>query len=92
VIESEGRIVFVGYADVRRPDGWLIQGVYTWPEWRKRGFATAGMSDLCREAFEAGADHVQLAVVEGNVAGERLYERLGFRPFGTLRTILFTEA
>ncbi len=92
VIESKGRVVFVGYADVRRPEGWLLQGVYTWPEYRNEGFATAGVSDLCREAFEAGADHVQLAVVEGNVAGHRLYERLGFQPFATLRTILFIEA
>jgi RimJ/RimL family protein N-acetyltransferase len=92
VIESEGRVVFVAYADVRRPEGWLVQGVYTWPEVRGRGFATAGVSDLCREAFDAGADHVQLAVVEGNVPGVRLYERLGFEPFARLRTILFSEA
>jgi RimJ/RimL family protein N-acetyltransferase len=32
---------------------------------------------------------VQLAVVEGNAAAERLYEGLGFRPFARLRTILF---
>jgi len=91
VIESEGRVVFVSYADVQRPDGWLVQGVYTWPEVRGRGLAIAGVSDLCREAFAAGADHVQLAVVEGNVPGVRLYERLGFKPFARLRTILFAE-
>jgi ribosomal protein S18 acetylase RimI-like enzyme len=89
VIESEGRVVFVAYADVRRPEGWLVQGVYTWPEVRGRGLATAGVSDLCREAFAVGTDHVQLAVVEGNVPGVRLYERLGFKPFAQLRTILF---
>ena len=43
------------------------------------------------EAFEAGADHVQLAVVEGNTAGVRLYEKLGFEPFARLRTILFSH-
>ena len=89
VVEHAGRVVFVGYADVQRPEGWLIQGVYTWPEFRRRGFAAAGVSDLCREAFAAGARHVQLAVVEGNAAAERLYEGLGFEPFGELRTILF---
>jgi ribosomal protein S18 acetylase RimI-like enzyme len=92
VIESEGRVVFVAYADVQRPEGWLVQGVYTWPELRGRGLATAGVSDLCREAFAAGADHVQLAVVEDNVPGVRLYERLGFKPLARLRTILFAEA
>jgi len=89
VVESEGRVAFVAYADVQRPEGWLVQGVYTWPEARGRGLATSGVSELCREAFAAGADHVQLAVVEANVAGVRLYERLGFKPFGRLRTILF---
>ncbi len=89
VVEEHGRVVFVGYADVQRPEGWLVQGVYTWPEARRRGFATAGMRDLCREAFCAGAEHVQLAVVDGNEAGRGLYEGLGFEPFGKLRTILF---
>jgi len=42
------------------------------------------------EAFARGADHVQLAVVDGNDAAQRLYEGLGFKPFGRVRTILFT--
>jgi RimJ/RimL family protein N-acetyltransferase len=89
VVEWEGMLRFVGYADVQRTEGWLLQGVYTWPEVRRRGIAAAGVSELCRRAFRAGASHVQLAVVEGNVAAERLYDRLGFRRFGRLRTILF---
>lgn len=90
VLEANGEVVFVGYADVRRPDGWLLQGVYTWPGARGRGFATQGVAGLCHEAFASGADHVQLAVVEGNTPGEHLYERLGFKPFARLRTILFS--
>ena len=89
VMESDGRIMFVGYADVQRLEGWLLQGIYTWPEARRRGFAAAGTSQLCREAFAAGAGHVQLAVVEGNQPAQALYEGLGFEPFGRLRTILF---
>jgi len=89
VVECEGRIVFVGYADVQRSDGWLLQGIYTWPEQRRCGFGTAGTSDLCREAFADGAAHVQLAVVEGNEPARALYEGLGFKPFSQLRTILF---
>jgi RimJ/RimL family protein N-acetyltransferase len=89
VVGCDGRIAFVGYADVQRPEGWLLQGIYTWPAARRRGLATFGMSQLCREAFEAGASHVQLAVVEGNDAARGLYERLGFKPFSKLRTVLF---
>jgi RimJ/RimL family protein N-acetyltransferase len=89
VVEAEGRVVFAGYADVRRPEGWLVQGVYTFPDARRRGYASAGMSALVQEAFASGADHVQLAVVGGNTAAERLYERLGFEPFAQLRTVLF---
>jgi uncharacterized protein len=91
VIEQGGSIVFVGYADVRRPEGWLLQGVYTWPAARRRGFASAGVSSLCRAAFEARTEHVQLSVVEGNEAGGSLYAKLGFRPFASLRTILFAS-
>lgn len=90
LVETRGRVRFVGYADVRRSEGWLLQGIYTWPEVRRRGHAAAGTSSLCREAFHAGADHVQLAVVDGNDGARRLYEGLGFKPFGRLRTILFT--
>ena len=90
VVETAGQIAMVGYADVQRPEGWLVQGIYTWPKCRRRGIATYGLSALCREAFRAGADHVQLAVVDGNIAAQRLYERLGFSPYAKLRTILFT--
>ena len=31
VVEREGTLGFVGYADVRSPRGWLLQGVFTWP-------------------------------------------------------------
>jgi predicted GNAT family acetyltransferase len=92
VIEVAGEIVFVGYADVRRAEGWLVQGVYTWPAQRGKGFAAGGMSGIVTEAFAAGADHVQLAVVAGNRAGMRLYASLGFDAFDELRTILFARS
>ena len=92
VVEDGRRIVFVGYADVQRREGWRLQGGYTWPEVRGQGIARAGVAALCREAFAEGADHVQLSVVEGNDAGVRLYEGLGFESFARFRTILFANA
>lgn len=89
VAEERGRVGFVGYADVRSPRGWLLQGVYTWPPFRRHGLARAGVSELCRRAFAEQAEHVQLAVVDGNVAAIGLYEQLGFVRFARLRTVLF---
>lgn len=89
VVTEKGKLVFVSYADVRRESGWLIQGVYTWPAARRRGFARRGMDSILREAFASGASHVQLAVVEGNERATSLYEDLGFEAFARLRTILF---
>jgi ribosomal protein S18 acetylase RimI-like enzyme len=89
IVSDEARTVFVAYADVRRAEGWLVQGVYTWPDARRRGFARRGMDSVVREAFASGASHVQLAVVEGNERASRLYEDLGFETFAELRTILF---
>jgi len=85
----DGAVRFVSYADVQLEAGWLIQGVYTWPDSRRMGLARYAMSAICREAFAAGADHVQLAVVDGNEPARALYEGLGFTPCGSLRTILF---
>jgi len=89
VAEQAGAPHFVGYADVRCARGWLLQGVFTSPSQRRQGLAAVGVSELCRRAFAAGSDHVQLAVVEGNTAAERLYEHLGFQRFARLRTLLF---
>ena len=89
VAEAGKAVRFVGYADVQCERGWLLQGINTWPRYRRRGLAAAGVSVQCRSAFAAAADHVQLSVVEGNTAAEGLYERLGFRRFARLRTILF---
>src|SRR5262245_40067490 len=78
VVEQGRRLGFVGYADVQCSRGWLLQGVFTWPEERRRGLAAVGVSELCRRAFASGSAHVQLAVIEGNAAAEQLYEGLGF--------------
>lgn len=89
IAERAGEVVWVGYADVRLEEGWLLQGIYTWPAWRRRGIALAGVTALCQNAFEARAEHVQLSVVEGNMPAHALYESLGFRAHCTLRTLLF---
>jgi hypothetical protein len=79
----------VGYADVRLAEGWLLQGVYTWPTCAARASRPRGSEPCASAAFAAGAEHVQLSVVEGNRPALALYEGLGFRPHTVLRTLLF---
>ena len=90
VLRIDGEVIFTAWADVALPEGWLVQGVYTWPEVRRHGFARRGMAMLCDEAFSQGASHVQLSVVTGNRAAEDLYSELGFVPAQRLQTVLFS--
>jgi GNAT superfamily N-acetyltransferase len=90
VLRIDGEVIFTAWADVALPEGWLVQGVYTWPEVRRHGFARRGMAMLCDEAFSQGANHVQLSVVTGNRAAEDLYSELGFVPAQRLQTVLFS--
>ncbi|MBW2713858.1 MAG: GNAT family N-acetyltransferase [Deltaproteobacteria bacterium] len=90
VLRVDGEVVFTVWADVALSEGWLAQGVYTWPEVRRHGFARRGMAMLCDEAFSQGADHVQLSVVTGNRAAEDLYSELGFDSVQRLHTVLFS--
>lgn len=89
VLRVDGEVIFTAWTDVARPEGWLLQGVYTWPAYRRHGFARRGMAMLCDEAFDQGASHVQLSVVTGNSAAENLYGELGFTPTQRLHTVLF---
>jgi ribosomal protein S18 acetylase RimI-like enzyme len=47
------------------------------------------MRRVVAEARASGADHIQLAVVDGNAPAVALYDQLGFEAFDRLRTVLF---
>lgn len=58
-----------------------IMNMYTVPEWRGRGIASALLECLVRCAQEAGARRVFLRAVSPE--GRRIYQRLGFAGSGT---------
>ncbi|SCL51586.1 hypothetical protein GA0070617_1825 [Micromonospora yangpuensis] len=66
-----------------------VQGVWVAPEWRGRGIAAAAMAAVVRDALLRVAPTVSLYVNDFNVPARRVYERCGFRPVGTLATVLF---
>ena len=66
----------------RAGKGIRISGVYTPPEFRGNGYASAAVAALSHAKLSNGRDFVVLNVTNGNPA-EGLYQRLGYRLIGS---------
>ncbi|SCG70226.1 GNAT family N-acetyltransferase [Micromonospora coxensis] len=85
----DGAVVFKAELAVVTRRTAQVQGVWVAPEWRGRGIATAAMAAVVRDALLRVAPTVSLYVNDFNLPARRVYERCGFRPVGTLATVLF---
>ncbi|MGN9776796.1 GNAT family N-acetyltransferase [Micromonospora sp. H33] len=85
----DGAVVFKAELAVVTRRTAQVQGVWVAPEWRGRGIATAAMAAVVRDALRRVAPTVSLYVNDFNLPARRVYERCGFRPVGTLATVLF---
>lgn len=86
--DARGQVEFKAEIGVLGDETAQIQGVWVRPDLRGRGIATAAMAAVLRFALER-APSVSLYVNDYNIAGRRLYDRLGMRQISTLRTVLF---
>jgi predicted GNAT family acetyltransferase len=84
-----GRVVFKAELAVVTRHTAQIQGVWTDPELRGRGLATAGIAAVVRDALRRVAPSVSLYVNDYNTPARRVYERCGFQQVGTFATVLF---
>jgi predicted GNAT family acetyltransferase len=84
-----GRVVFKAELAVVTKHTAQVQGVWTAPEWRGRGVASAGMATVIRDALRRVAPSVSLYVNDYNTPARRVYDRCGFRQVGTFATVLF---
>jgi predicted GNAT family acetyltransferase len=84
-----GRVVFKAELAVVTRHTTQVQGVWTAPEWRGRGLATAGVATVVRDALRRVAPTVSLYVNDYNHAARLVYARCGFREVGTFATVLF---
>jgi predicted GNAT family acetyltransferase len=84
-----GQVVFKAELAVVTAHTAQIQGVWTAPEWRGCGLATAGISAVVRDALRRVAPSVSLYVNDYNVPAQRVYAKCGFRRVGTFATVLF---
>jgi predicted GNAT family acetyltransferase len=66
-----------------------ISAVYTPPEQRGRGYASANVAALSQEALGAGAGACMLYTDAANPVSNRIYQRIGYRPVGTADEWLF---
>ena len=85
---ENGTILFKAEASAWTPSAVQLQQVWVDPEVRMMGYATRGLSDLCRLLLEL-TPTVCLFVRPENAPALRLYEKIGMRQEGTYRSVLF---
>jgi len=75
--EDAGPVAFAGFNDAP-PDFTRIAPVYTLPERRSRGYATALVAALSRELLARGKQRLYLATDVANPTSNAIYARIGF--------------
>jgi predicted GNAT family acetyltransferase len=85
----DGRVVFKAELAVVTKHTAQVQGVWTAPELRGKGIASACMAGVVQDALRRVAPSVSLYVNDYNEPARRVYERCGFRQVGLFATVLF---
>jgi hypothetical protein len=85
----DGRLRFQLNVGPRTASTSQLQGVWTPPEQRGKGYATLGLAGVARRLFATEAS-LSLYVNDFNGPAIALYERLGFSRVGTFSTLLFS--
>jgi predicted GNAT family acetyltransferase len=85
VWEVEGQIVSVAAAVAPTPRGIRINNVYTPPEQRRRGYATALVAALTQEMLASGRAFTFLHTDLENPTSNGLYQRLGYQKVSDFR-------
>ncbi len=82
------QIVFKAECSAVTAEAIQLQGVWTNPKFRGQGRGTLAMAGLCRLLL-AETQTVTLFVNDFNAVAIHVYERIGFRRIGTMRSVLF---
>jgi GNAT superfamily N-acetyltransferase len=70
--------------------GIRVSAVYTPPEHRGKGYASAGVAEICQRELDGSRDFVTL-VAEIDDPAERMYQRLGFYEIGERSCFLLKD-
>lgn len=85
---EQGRIAFKCEFSAVTPEAVQLMGVWTAPEFRRRGVARSSMLEVCGHILRQGAA-VTLFVNDFNTPAVRLYESLGFTRIGVNRALIW---
>jgi RimJ/RimL family protein N-acetyltransferase len=84
----------VSFASASRPEGGVVRigPVYTPPNRRGRGYASAMVAAMSQRALDAGAACCMLYTDLANPTSNRIYMNVGYRPVGDVSAYGFTSA
>ena len=85
VWETDGEVVSMAAVIRRTPWSSSIALVYTPPERRGRGFASAVVAELSQRELDAGQLWCSLFTDEANPTSNHIYTEIGYRPAGEFR-------
>lgn len=83
------QVVFKADLGIRSPYAVQVQGVWTHPDFRGRGIASAGMAAVSAHAQQHVAPTVSLYANSYNAAALRVYEKAGYVQRGTFATVMY---
>jgi len=82
ILKVDGKIVSKANVQGTSKQYFQIGGVGTAQEYRGKGYAKRVVSKLCRHFFDQGLPYALLFTDDENVAAQKVYEAIGFRPDG----------
>jgi uncharacterized protein len=80
VWEDEGRVVSLAGAGSETPSGIRIGPVYTPPQFRRRGYASALTAAVSQAQLDAGRRFVFLFTDLANPTSNKIYQAIGYKP------------
>ena len=92
VLEDGPEAVAISFFQGRAYGRVQVGGVYTLPEYRNRGCARSIVAGSLLLGRDDGIDSATLFTGVDNVAAQRAYENIGFRPVGDYGLVLFARA